>query len=179
MNEKLINALKQTFEENQLEGFDEKGKYWVICLRHHGCTFTRQALDELSQFHKEIQAKGWQIILVHMGSKESFCELAYDYLQSEEWISLSDPKKKIYKALEINRGSLSRVLGPKEWVEGIRGLAKGYGIGALQGDGLQLSGMGLVDQGELVSVYQSDRASDSLPFQEFIESAAFDAEKRQ
>ena len=89
-----------------------QGQALVIAFRHHGCTFTREALSDLALVKDQLIQKGWTIVLVHMDKTGEFTDFAGSYLGAEGWEAVGDPDQKIYSALGFNRGSLLQVLGP-------------------------------------------------------------------
>ncbi|MDV7393380.1 hypothetical protein RZS08_18550, partial [Arthrospira platensis SPKY1] len=41
----------------------------LVFLRHFGCTFCREALEDISQKRASIEANGTQIVFVHMSNE--------------------------------------------------------------------------------------------------------------
>ena len=147
---------------------DLKKPVLLVGLRHTGCTFTRECLDTLSKNLGRLKKRDWQLVLVHMSDAVDFTKFASRYLTTDSYRQISDPQKQIYQSLGLNRGRLSRMFGIKEWSRGCIGIAKGYGIGWLKGDGFQLAGMFLFSQQKLRKEYRTKRASDRLPIQEWL-----------
>ncbi len=78
----------------------------LVFLRHAGCTFCREALADLSQKRKQIEAAGARLVLVHMGTEEHGAKFFEKYgLQGVQRIS--DPERTLYRAFGLPRGSLS------------------------------------------------------------------------
>lgn len=63
---------------------------------------------------------------------------------------VSDPQRRFYRGFGIERGSVWNVLGPSVWLGSLRALGKGQRPGAVIGDPLQMPGLILVDQGEIL-----------------------------
>ena len=119
--EKVMNVVDQHF--------DSKDPKLMMALRHHGCTFTREALKSLKQLKEEINQKGWKLLLVNMDTSGEFDDMVKELLGNDGWASISDPDRKIYKSMGLRRGGITEVLGLKDCVRGFSGITKGYGVG--------------------------------------------------
>ncbi|HEY1897389.1 MAG TPA: hypothetical protein VGG62_14000, partial [Terracidiphilus sp.] len=62
----------------------------LIFLRHFGCAFCRQALDQVSQIRGQIAAKGAIPVFVHLGSPER-AKPYFDYYQLSDVERVSNP----------------------------------------------------------------------------------------
>ncbi len=145
------------------ESFVEKSKaqpLLFVLVRHRGCTFCREALDELSKNMKKITDKGYKPYVVHMGSSESGNLMKDEYsLDQVEFIS--DPNKNIYRLFGARRGTLKELFGPRVWARGVvAGMLKKHGVGKLEGDGFQLGGVYLLEDGKLRHVHDPCDAAD-------------------
>ena len=148
---------------------DWKKPVLLINLRHTGCTFTRECLDTVAKNLGKIREKKWQLVFVHMGKSDDFAKFASRFFSTDSYRQIADPSKQIYRNLGLRRGGLTKMFGLKEWLRGSVAMAKGYGIGWLQGDGFQLAGMFLFTQEKLNKEYRTTRASDRLPIEEWLE----------
>lgn len=132
----------------------------LVFLRHFGCTFCREAMDEVSRNRDDIEAKGAEIVLVHMVEHGIGDDHLFEYglLDTHQ---ISDPTKKLYNAFELKRGKFSQLFGLRSWVEGFRaGAIKGYGIGKEAGDNLQMPGLFVISDGKVVQGFRHQYASD-------------------
>lgn len=131
-----------------------------VFVRHKGCTFCREALSQLSEYKEKLLQKRVKVFVVHMGPESTSQELEATYkLQGVTFIS--DPQKKFYKAFGLKRGSLNQLFGPKIWLRGFQaGVLQGHGIGAIEGDGLQLGGICLLKNGSLTKLLDPCDAAD-------------------
>ncbi len=136
----------------------------LVFLRHAGCTFCRETLDELRRRRSEWESKGLHPVVVHMGSDEEGRAMMKRY-EMEDVPSISDPDCRVFRAYELPRGRLGQLFGWNVWVQGFRtAILKGYGLGKLAGDGFQLSGAFLVRDGRILSAAPSRDAADSCPW---------------
>jgi peroxiredoxin len=131
----------------------------LVFLRHAGCTFCREALSDLARARAQIEAGGFQIVLVHMGAPESFAAFAAPY-GLDALPAVSDPDRGLYRALGLRRGALGQILGVHVWIRGAQAFFKGHGIGALKGDGLQMPGSFLIHGGRVVVRHPYRTAAD-------------------
>ncbi len=147
-------------EKDSLVDMSRKVPLLMVFVRHKGCTFCREALSELASHIKPILAKGLKPYVVHMGPESTSIELKNEYgLSSVEWIS--DPQKKFYAAFGLKRGSLKQLFGPRVVTRGfVAGVLKGHGIGAIEGDSLQMGGIFLVNKGLVTKLHDPCDASD-------------------
>ena len=130
----------------------------VVFLRHFGCTFTRQLLRELDQLSQECETHRAQLVLVHMLQNGQERE----YLSAESVMRVSDPYCELYRAFGLGKGGFLELFGPRVLLHGLLALVKGCGVGHLAGDGLQMPGVFLLDDGHVVS-QQKARSIAELP----------------
>ena len=70
--EELIAAFAETRTESGrtlLQLADEQ-PLLLVFLRHFGCTFCRQAIDDVSQVKEELAARGVRPVFIHVGTPE-------------------------------------------------------------------------------------------------------------
>jgi hypothetical protein len=110
----------------------------LVCLRHFGCTFCREMVDDLMALQPMLPVDA-RIVFVTTGSAEQ-ADTFFVNVQNAAWIS--DPQRILYRALGLKRGTFAQVFGLSVWVRGVMaGVIKGYGVGTLQGDGFQMPGL--------------------------------------
>ena len=73
---------------------------------------------------------------------------------------IHDPRQTLYRAFDLRRASLGQVLGLKVWRRGLEALANGHGAGRLAGDGLQMPGVFLLSDKEIVREFRHETAAD-------------------
>jgi hypothetical protein len=72
---------------------------------------------------------------------------------SERWPqarAVADPRRRIYSAFGLRRGSLTQLVGPGVVLAGTRAVAKGNLQGQTEGDPAQMPGLFLVEDGCIV-----------------------------
>jgi hypothetical protein len=135
-------------------------KVLVVFLRHGGCPFCREALQDISVSRHSIERKGTTIVLVHMMTDEDASAL-FDRYGLGDLARISDPDRLLYGAFGLQRGTLSQLLGWKVWWRGlIAGILNRHGAGSLKGDGRQMPGVFLLKDGEIIYGYRHRSAAD-------------------
>lgn len=148
----------------------------LVFLRHFGCTFCREALQDIARKRQALEAAGAQIVLVHMSGERR----AEEFLRRYGLIDVprvSDPCCAVYRAFGLNRGRFSALFGPRVWWRFISaGLLGGHGVGRREGDGFQMPGMFLLFHGEVLRSYRHLTAADRPDYVQFVscDQAAID-----
>lgn len=141
----------------------------LIFVRHAGCTFCRETLDELKGKLQDLQSRKIIPIVVHLGTAEDGQGML-ERSGLKRVLAISNPTAELYRAYELKRGQLSQLLGPRVWWRGFQSaILKGHGTGALVGDGFQLGGAFLVENGRITKSFPAKDASDKVPFECILE----------
>jgi len=139
---------------------------FLVGLRHFGCTFCIEALNDLRQQRSAIESKGVEIVLLHNAD-----EAAGDaFLKKHGWgdvLRVSDPECRLYAGLGLRKGTFLEVFGLQTIVRGIRALVKGNGVGKLEGDALQMPGMFLIYEGSITKAFRHRYAGELPRYIEF------------
>lgn len=132
----------------------------LVFLRHSGCTFCRETLAALQRDRVRIEASGVSLSLVHM-SADADAQALFARYGLDDVPRFSDPSRRLYRAFELRRGTLSQLLGPSIWWRGARAFFSGHSVGPLDGDGFQMPGAFIVHDGRVVRAYRPNTAADS------------------
>lgn len=131
----------------------------VVFLRHSGCTFCREALQDLSDQRGKIEAGGACIVVVHMGDNESSAAF-FQHYQMDDVHRISDPDCDLYQAYDLERGRLSQLFGASVFWRGfLCAIVNRHGFGPLQGDGFQMPGAFLVRDNKIITAYRHETAA--------------------
>ena len=131
----------------------------VVCLRHLGCTFCREALADLGRMRPEIESSGTGIVLVHPADDVRAAALFAKY-GLEDVPRLADPDQVLYRALGLSKGSFLQLLGPRVlWRAGAATL-RGHHLGRKDGDTRQMPGVFLVQDGRIVEAFRHRDVAD-------------------
>ena len=133
----------------------------LVFLRHFGCIFCREALQDLSKLQDEIIEKGGDLVFVHMSDKQTAEQYFEKYkLKDPKWVK--DPDCQYYQDFGLLKGTFSQLFGFKTWVRGFdAAVVKGNGISWKQlGDGFQMPGVFLIVDGKIEYSFIHDSVAD-------------------
>ncbi len=150
----------ETSEGFSLQEMSHKWPTLLIFLRHFGCTFCREALEDIADIRNKIEIKGTRIAIVHMVEEEE-ARNTLSRFGLEDLPQISDPESILYKKFQLRRGTASELFGLKVWIRGFEaGVMKGHGVGKEQGDGFQMPGVFLIQKGKIVKGFVHKSAAD-------------------
>ncbi|MBI1354705.1 MAG: redoxin domain-containing protein [Acidobacteria bacterium] len=126
----------------------------VIFLRHAGCTFCREALQEVARLRPRIAAQGVEVAFVTM-SEEPRAQDVFERYGLGDAPRFSDPHCELYRAFDLRRGSWAQMLAPSVWLRGLHsGLVRRNGLGFSDGDAFRLPGVFLIQDGRVLCSYR-------------------------
>jgi len=129
----------------------------LVFLRHFGCTFTRQILRGLQDLEQQAKQQGATLVLVHM--LKSGEEIGY-LGENSDVPRIADPRCELYRAFGLGKGGFMELFGPHVWWRGMIAVMKGCGVGHLAGDGLQMPGAFVFQNGKVTSSQPAQSAAD-------------------
>jgi peroxiredoxin len=135
------------------------GPLMIVFLRHLGCTFCKEALQDLAKTQKQIEQLGVSIALVHMSHPKQVSTTVKRY-GLEEVDQFCDGTCEIYRAFGVERGSFLQLFGPKVIWRGIAATLKGNILGALDGDGFRMPSIFFMHEGQIQGSFRHQSAAD-------------------
>ena len=158
-NKYPLNLFK-TSQGDNLEELTTRQPVMVVFLRHFGCTFCRETLQDLAKEKDAIHNMGVKLVIAHMVDDERAREVMQCYGLGQV-ATLSDPECILYKRFNLSKARLPQLFGPKAiWRGLIAGILKGNGLGTEEGDAFQMPGVFLLENGEVVNKYIHKSAAD-------------------
>jgi hypothetical protein len=142
----------------------------LIFLRHFGCSFCRQTLDDVSRIRGEIEARGVRPVFVHLGSPER-AKPYFDYYHLSDIERVSDPEATLYArpAFAVPRKNVfSQFLIPSVWKAWLSGAVKNYGIGMIKEDADQMPGIFFLRGRAIVRAYRYRTIADQPDYLKLI-----------
>ena len=136
----------------------------LVFLRHIGCTFCRSMLHDLRDNIAYLESIGFNVALVHMSDENEETHAFFEQYSLGELPRFSDKERVLYKSVGLNRGTLSQLFGWDSFRKGIPAILDGDGLGPLEGDGFQLSGVVVLHKGIILKVDAHVNASDTTDF---------------
>ena len=143
----------------------------LVFLRHFGCTFCREALQDLSERQDKIAEFGGQLVLVHMSDRET-AERYFAKYDLTGVQHVSDPNCRYYEAFGLTKGTARQLFGLHSWIRGFEaGVVNGHGIGTRQlGDGFQMPGVFVIQQGVVTGQFIHKLAGDRPEYTDLLAS---------
>ena len=169
MNNDFNNKLKEYSDQNgkSLYEISCDKKTLVVFLRHSGCIFCRETLDEISQMSMRGELHGFNLVLVHMSydpdAKRLFEKYGLGYVSR-----ISDRDQMLYKSFGLKRGNMVQLFGPKNWIRAMSAMFSGNFQGKVEGDGFQMPGIFVLDKGEIIKSFVHKSASDKPDYDKLI-----------
>ncbi|TWT34554.1 redoxin domain-containing protein [Blastopirellula retiformator] len=157
----------RTHDGRRLDDLASDRPQLIVFLRHAGCTFCREAAQDLGAQRSEIEAAGCGIVLVHVGQEddpEFFSKYGLDDLPR-----ISDPSCRLYRQFGLEIGTFSQLFGARVWARGIiAGIFGGHGLGLTRANSFQMPGIYLYHCGQILDGFQHEHASDRPLYTEFV-----------
>lgn len=132
----------------------------VVFLRHSGCTFCREALSDLQQSRRQIEAAGVHLALVHMSDDADAAEFFARY-GLEDVPRFSDPQQVLYQAFDLGLGRFRQLMGLKVLWRGFQtAILHHHGFSTVRENGLRMPGTFLLHHGKIVAAHRYQTAAD-------------------
>lgn len=159
----LIPTLRETRTESGrtlLELVDER-PVLLIFLRHFGCSFCRQALDDVAKIHPELEKRGVQPVFVHLGTPDR-AKPFFDYYHLSSVERISDPEGQLYHApaFLLARIDIFQLFRPTVWVAWIKGAIVAHGIGLVKEDAFQMPGVFFLRNRAIANLFRHHTIAD-------------------
>lgn len=148
----------------------------LVFLRHFGCTFCREALSDIAKSRSAIESSGSQLVFVHMTDNE-IAERYFNRYDLEGVQHISDPECKYYSAFGLVKGNFTQLFGLQSWIRGFSaGVVAGHGVGTQLGDGFQMPGAFVIQNGNLKNSFIHKLASDRVDYLDLVKCCEFESD---
>lgn len=137
----------------------------VVFLRHLGCTFCREAVSDIAAKRTGIEKDGTTIVLIHMSPPDVAAAFFATYGLTDI-AHISDPSSTLYRSFGLRRGNLWKLFGPSTAWRGIKATLAGHRVGRLQGDGFQMPGVFLIQDGRIIREFRHSHAGERPDYTE-------------
>ena len=168
----LVRALREFHTESgrSLLEVVDASPVLLVFLRHFGCAFCRQALDQVSQIRGQIAAKGTNPVFVHLGSPER-AQPYFDYYNLSTAERVSNPDASLYghPAFALGRQNpLWQLVTPSVWKGWLGGALRAYGIGMIREDAHQMPGVFFLKERRIVRGFRYQSIADEPNYLKLI-----------
>lgn len=142
-------------KESRLDAVFCGEPFALVFLRHYGCPFCRQLVDEFSE-HPELP-----VLFVGMANLERTARFKAKSGSPHRFIC--DPMAELYETFQVARVGPGRIFGPKDVKAYFRARQKGYGIHIPRADMWRLGAAFVFDgSGRIVWEHRNAHASDNV-----------------
>ena len=133
----------------------------LVFLRHFGCAFCRQAIDDVSKIRPELTSRGVQVAFVHLGSPER-AKPYFDYYKLSDVERVSNRDGSLYRdpVFALARVSVFQLFRPAVWIAWVRGAIFKYRIGLLKEDIQQMPGVFFLKDRAIANLYRHQTIAD-------------------
>ena len=154
-----LETIRTSTGESLLELSNQQPRL-VVFLRHSGCTFCREALNDLRAQRAQIEAAGVGIVLVHQTTDEAAAAFFKPY-GLDDVPRIADPELALFGVFDLRREKVRNMFRPTVWWRGMQSaLFHRHGFGRIKGDVRQMPGVFLLDQGKITAAFRHDLPSD-------------------
>ncbi|MBK8518086.1 MAG: AhpC/TSA family protein [Saprospiraceae bacterium] len=162
-------SLFKTNKGNNLSDLSDQSPVLIVFLRHFGCVFCKESMYDISRKRGKLYAEGIKVVLVHM-SDYTTAEGYFKKFDLTDIEHISDPDCKCYSSFGLLKGSFSQLFGLKTWIRGfeIATTKQMLPDNKRIGDGLQMPGIFLVRNGNVVESFIHHSVADKPDYQTFI-----------
>jgi len=152
--EKIAETLASIRTESgaNLLALAEASPVLLVFLRHFGCPFCRQMIDDVGGLRGQLEERGVRPVFVHQGTPE-VAQATFDYYRFGDVERIHDPQAAIYRHPLFMLGRMSparQMLKPAVWLGWLKGAVRKYGIGEVHGDSSQMAGVFLLKDAKIV-----------------------------
>lgn len=155
---------------NNLADLSDQSPVLLVFLRHFGCVFCKDSMNEISKKKAFIEAQGIKIIMVHMADDE-LAETYFKQFGIGELEHVSDPECKYYSIFGLVKGSFGQLFGLKTWMRGFEIAVTKQMLPSSKriGDGLQMPGIFLIKNGKIIQSFIHVSVADRPNYETFVE----------
>lgn len=159
-----------TNKGNNLADLSDHSPILLVFLRHFGCVFCKDSMNEISKKKSFIEGQGVKIIMVHMADY-ALADIYFKDFGIEHLEHVSDPECKYYSIFGLVKGSFGQLFGLKTWMRGFEIAVTKQMLPSSKriGDGLQMPGIFLIKKGQVIQSFIHISVADRPNYETFIE----------
>lgn len=159
----------QTSSGSTVAHLNTKQPVLLLFLRQLGCMFCREAMLKLATVRQEIETGGTKIVIVHMATTDKEARKVLKKYKLDSCDLIADPSCLYYARFGLVKTNISQLFGLSSWVKTAEyGILKGHGFHFPIGDGFQLPGMFILQDGEIIQSFHAEDVYEQPPYEQFI-----------
>jgi len=165
-----IFAQMYTQDAENLANLSKDQPIMLVFLRHFGCVFCKEALDDIQKLKPDLAKEGVQLVFAHMSKNEVANKYFSDYKLAPV-PHISDPEAHYYATFGLMKGTPSQLLGFGNWMRGFEASISGRNFPIIQkklGDSTQMPGIFLIQNSEIKGQYIHRLVSDRPDYMNLI-----------
>ena len=144
----------------RLESLSADRPVLLVCLRHLGCAFSREALGDLQAQRAAIEASGARLVIAHLEPPSAAEPLLRRYGLGDV-ATISDPSAEVYESCGLERGRTAQLIGARVvWRWLIAALLERRGAGWTGADVRRMPGAFLIERGRIVRAFRHRTSAD-------------------
>jgi peroxiredoxin len=168
--DQAVLSVMKTQNSTTVLNISKKKPIMLVFLRHFGCQFCREAMDDVSKLRPRLEAAQMELVLVHMAEK-NIAEDFFHKFNLDGVQHISDPNCRFYTIFGLLAGSFTQLFGIQSWIRGFTIQAKyGNEVGKHLGNNFQMPGAFIISEGEIRDSYIHKYVSDRPDYDRMINS---------
>ncbi len=132
---------------------------FLVFLRHFGCTFCREAVAELADKKRAIEAKGPSLAFVHLGTEEKAKWFFTPYGLGDT-PRFGDPQGRLYEEFGLVRAEFHQYFNAESIRRALGAWLRGHFVGYPAGDVERMPGVFLMQNGRVRKAFRHKLVSD-------------------
>jgi len=168
--DKNILQMMQTNKGEDIHSISQSQPVLLVFLRHFGCVFCKEALDDLSKMVDKFDLKKVKLVLVHMAEPALADQYFKNYKLSNA-SRVSDPDLNFYTRFGLLKANFSQLYGLSSWMRGFSLQQKGFKseLAKQLGDHTQMPGIFTIRNGVVVDAYIHKKASEQPDYDSLLD----------
>lgn len=167
----ILSQMMVVNSDDNLYSLSQQKPIMLVFLRHFGCVFCKEALDDLAERKDQIEKKGIALVFVHM-SENDIAEKYFEQYNLQGVGHVSDPFCNYYAAFGITKGTFSQLYGLRTWIRGFAAKREGgheLELAKQLGDSTQMPGIFVLKNGAIKDRFIHKLPSDRPDYQKILE----------
>lgn len=131
----------------------------LVFLRHFGCTFCREAVDEIAKKRAAIEGQGPRLAFVHLGTEEK-AKVFFTPYGLADVPRFGDPEGRLYQTFGLMRADLRQYLNSESLFRMVMAWMSGHFVGLPAGDVQRMPGTFLMQGNQICKAFRHKLVSD-------------------